>query len=71
MFCYNFKLGFPLIGTRIFFPATSSHRIAVPTPQTMAGGDIPSLHTLQAPEKFQDVLRKDRGDDCLSCKVIG
>ncbi|KAL6856487.1 hypothetical protein J3F83DRAFT_752723 [Trichoderma novae-zelandiae] len=37
----------------------------------MAGDKIPTLHSLEKPERLQDILRQDRGDDCLSCKVIG
>ncbi|PTB68056.1 hypothetical protein BBK36DRAFT_2882 [Trichoderma citrinoviride] len=37
----------------------------------MAGDKIPTLHSLEKPERLQDVLRQDRGDDCLPCKVIG
>ncbi|KEY65025.1 hypothetical protein S7711_07361 [Stachybotrys chartarum IBT 7711] len=31
----------------------------------------PTLHSLQKPEDLQQLIRKDRGDDCLSCKVVG
>ncbi|CEJ80201.1 hypothetical protein VHEMI00402 [[Torrubiella] hemipterigena] len=34
-------------------------------------GDIPTLQSLDRPEKFQDVLRRDRQEDCLGCKVVG
>ncbi|KAK5987120.1 hypothetical protein PT974_11238 [Cladobotryum mycophilum] len=37
----------------------------------MAGDKIPTLQSLEKPEKLQDVLRQDRGDDCLSCRVVG
>ncbi|TFB02110.1 hypothetical protein CCMA1212_005795 [Trichoderma ghanense] len=37
----------------------------------MAGDKIPTLHSLEKPERLQDILRQDRGDDCLPCKVIG
>ena len=37
----------------------------------MAGDTVPTVQSLERPEKFQDVLRRDRQDDCLSCKVIG
>ncbi|UPL00783.1 hypothetical protein LCI18_011717 [Fusarium solani-melongenae] len=38
----------------------------------MAGDDkIPTVQTLERPEKLEDILRQDRGDDCLPCKVIG
>lgn len=34
-------------------------------------GDIPTLQSLDRPEKFQDVLKRDRQEDCLGCKVVG
>ncbi|KAM0254965.1 hypothetical protein ACHAQJ_006273 [Trichoderma viride] len=37
----------------------------------MAGDKVPTLQSLEKPERLQDILRQDRGDDCLSCKVIG
>lgn len=37
----------------------------------MGGNNVPSLESLEKPEKFQDVLRRDRGDDCLGCKIVG
>lgn len=37
----------------------------------MAKDSIPPLHTLERPEKLQDILKQDRGDDCLPCRVIG
>lgn len=37
----------------------------------MGSDKIPSLQALEQPEKFQDVLRRDRGDDCLGCKIVG
>ncbi|KAK3995755.1 hypothetical protein QBC44DRAFT_319330 [Cladorrhinum sp. PSN332] len=33
--------------------------------------DIPSLPVLDKPEKLQDLLKQDRGDDCLSCRIVG
>lgn len=33
--------------------------------------DIPSLQSLEKPEKLQDLLKEDRGDDCLSCRIVG
>ncbi|KXX74428.1 Uncharacterized protein tam6, mitochondrial [Madurella mycetomatis] len=35
------------------------------------GTDIPSLQSLEKPEKLQDLLKQDRGDDCLSCRIVG
>ncbi|KAK3937919.1 hypothetical protein QBC46DRAFT_293390 [Diplogelasinospora grovesii] len=37
----------------------------------MAGDKIPSIHALDKPEKLEDLLKQDRGDDCLPCKVVG
>jgi hypothetical protein len=37
----------------------------------MAGDKIPTVQSLERPEKLEDILRQDRGDDCLPCKVIG
>ncbi len=37
----------------------------------MAGNDIPSVRSLDRPEKYQDLLKQDRGEDCLPCKVVG
>ncbi|KAF9882353.1 hypothetical protein CkaCkLH20_00389 [Colletotrichum karsti] len=36
------------------------------------GGDkVPSVGTLDKPENLDTLLREDRGDDCMSCRVIG
>ncbi|KAK1762376.1 hypothetical protein QBC33DRAFT_552053 [Phialemonium atrogriseum] len=37
----------------------------------MAGDKAPSVHSLDKPEKLQDLLKQDRGDDCLPCKIMG
>lgn len=37
----------------------------------MAGDKIPSVHSLERPEDLKELMRQDRGDDCLSCKVVG
>ncbi|KAJ3475289.1 hypothetical protein NLG97_g9512 [Lecanicillium saksenae] len=37
----------------------------------MAGDKIPSIHALEKPENVHEMLRKDRQEDCLSCKVVG
>lgn len=37
----------------------------------MAGDKVPSIHALEKPENFQEMLRKDRQEDCMSCKVVG
>ncbi|KAL2017848.1 hypothetical protein VTK56DRAFT_1593 [Thermocarpiscus australiensis] len=33
--------------------------------------DIPPVQVLDKPEKLQDLLKQDRGDDCLPCKIVG
>ncbi|KAK2612333.1 hypothetical protein QQS21_001597 [Conoideocrella luteorostrata] len=37
----------------------------------MAGDKIPTIQSLDKPEDLKGLLRQDRGDDCLSCKVVG
>lgn len=37
----------------------------------MAGNNTPSVHALDKPEKLQDLLKADRGDDCTPCRVVG
>ncbi|KAK4194025.1 hypothetical protein QBC40DRAFT_239307 [Triangularia verruculosa] len=37
----------------------------------MAKDDIPKLSHLDRPEKLEDLLKQDREDDCLSCKIVG
>ena len=37
----------------------------------MAGDKLPSLQALEKPEKLQDLLKADRGEDCTPCKVVG
>ncbi|KAK7932340.1 hypothetical protein PG985_003052 [Apiospora marii] len=37
----------------------------------MAGNNTPSVHALEKPEKLQDLLKADRGDDCTPCRVVG
>ncbi|KAL1881448.1 hypothetical protein VTK73DRAFT_3966 [Phialemonium thermophilum] len=37
----------------------------------MAGDKVPPVHALDKPERLDDLLKQDRGDDCLPCKVIG
>ncbi|KAG5922774.1 hypothetical protein E4U42_005324 [Claviceps africana] len=37
----------------------------------MAGDKVPSIHALEKPENVHELLRQDRGDDCLSCRVVG
>ncbi|KAF6815750.1 hypothetical protein CMUS01_12388 [Colletotrichum musicola] len=36
------------------------------------GGDkIPTVGTLEKPEKLDDLLREESGDDCTPCRLIG
>lgn len=36
------------------------------------GGDkIPNVATLEKPEKLNDLLREESGDDCTPCRLIG
>ncbi|KAJ9142230.1 hypothetical protein NKR19_g7309 [Coniochaeta hoffmannii] len=37
----------------------------------MAGDKMPSVYTLDKPEKLEDLLKEDRADDCLPCKIVG
>jgi len=37
----------------------------------MAKDELPSLHSLEKPERLEDLLKQDRGDDCLPCKIVG
>ncbi|KAK4152123.1 hypothetical protein C8A00DRAFT_44767 [Chaetomidium leptoderma] len=37
----------------------------------MAKDSAPSIHSLDRPEKLQDLLKEDRGDDCLPCRIVG
>ncbi|KAK3381265.1 hypothetical protein B0H63DRAFT_560975 [Podospora didyma] len=37
----------------------------------MAKDEVPPLHALEKPEKLQDILKKDRGEDCLGCRIVG
>ena len=37
----------------------------------MAGDGLPSVHKLDKPERLQDILKQERDDDCLPCKVVG
>ncbi|RKU49667.1 hypothetical protein DL546_009769 [Coniochaeta pulveracea] len=37
----------------------------------MAGDKIPSVYALDKPEPLDELLKKDRGEDCLPCKVVG
>ncbi|KAF5016370.1 hypothetical protein F66182_11966, partial [Fusarium sp. NRRL 66182] len=37
----------------------------------MSGEKVPTLQSFERPEKLEKILRQDRGDDCLPCKVVG
>ncbi|KAK5661642.1 hypothetical protein OQA88_9742 [Cercophora sp. LCS_1] len=37
----------------------------------MAGDKVPSLPALEKPEDYKTLLKEDRGDDCLGCKLVG
>ncbi|KAL2144039.1 hypothetical protein VTI28DRAFT_9650 [Corynascus sepedonium] len=37
----------------------------------MAKDSLPSIHSLDKPEKLEELLKQDRGDDCLPCKIVG
>ncbi|KAK4447926.1 putative exosome complex exonuclease [Podospora aff. communis PSN243] len=37
----------------------------------MAGDRTMSVHTLDRPEDLKALLKEDRGDDCLPCKLVG
>ncbi|KYK60375.1 hypothetical protein DCS_01512 [Drechmeria coniospora] len=37
----------------------------------MAGDKIPTLHSLEKPEDLKTLIRQDRGDDCLGCRIVG
>jgi hypothetical protein len=37
----------------------------------MAGDKVPSIRSLDKPENLDELLRQDRGDDCLPCRVVG
>ncbi|KAL1840617.1 hypothetical protein VTJ49DRAFT_268 [Mycothermus thermophilus] len=37
----------------------------------MAKDTFPTLSSLEKPERLEDLLKEDRGDDCLPCKIVG
>jgi len=37
----------------------------------MAGDKIPSIYALDKPERLDNLLKQDRGEDCLPCKIVG
>lgn len=42
------------------------------TPErTMANDKVPTVGTLDKPEKLDELLKQDRGEDCLPCRLVG
>ncbi|KAK3898107.1 hypothetical protein C8A05DRAFT_47488 [Staphylotrichum tortipilum] len=37
----------------------------------MSKDKVPTLQSLEKQDSVHDLLREDRGDDCLSCKIVG
>jgi len=38
----------------------------------MAGDKIPTLRSLERPEKYQDLLKQEKEyDDCTACRIVG
>ncbi|KAI0386803.1 hypothetical protein F5Y04DRAFT_242383 [Hypomontagnella monticulosa] len=37
----------------------------------MSKDKVPTIGTLDKPENLNDLLKQDRGDDCLPCRVVG
>ncbi|KAI0472952.1 hypothetical protein GGR56DRAFT_590837 [Xylariaceae sp. FL0804] len=37
----------------------------------MAKGKVESVGILDRPEKLDDLLKQDRGDDCMPCRLMG
>ncbi|KAI1396961.1 hypothetical protein F4819DRAFT_499857 [Hypoxylon fuscum] len=37
----------------------------------MKGDKVPTVGTLDKPEDLKDLLKQDRGEDCLPCRVVG
>jgi len=37
----------------------------------MAGDKASQIQTLEKPEDLKKLLREDRGDDCLPCRLVG
>jgi hypothetical protein len=51
--------------------ATEARSSPKVTSLEMAGDKIPSLYALDKPEKLDDLLKQDRGEDCLPCRIVG
>ncbi|ORY59614.1 uncharacterized protein BCR38DRAFT_351323 [Pseudomassariella vexata] len=37
----------------------------------MAGDKIPNIGHLDKPENYKELLKADRGEDCVPCRVVG
>ncbi|KAI1501446.1 hypothetical protein F5X99DRAFT_409029 [Biscogniauxia marginata] len=37
----------------------------------MAKDKIPTVGTLEKPENLNELLKQDRGEDCLPCRIVG
>ncbi|KAI1468004.1 uncharacterized protein F4812DRAFT_428485 [Daldinia caldariorum] len=37
----------------------------------MSRDKVPTVGTLDKPEDLRELLKQDRGDDCLPCRVVG
>lgn len=37
----------------------------------MANDKVPTIGTLDKPEKLDNLLKADRGDDCQPCRIVG
>ncbi|GAW13045.1 hypothetical protein ANO14919_024230 [Xylariales sp. No.14919] len=37
----------------------------------MAKDKVPSVGVLDKPESLDELLKEDRGDDCLGCRIVG
>ncbi|KAI0016010.1 hypothetical protein F4780DRAFT_783647 [Xylariomycetidae sp. FL0641] len=37
----------------------------------MARDKVPTVSSLEKPEKLDNLLKEDRGEDCLPCRIVG
>ncbi|KAI5860774.1 hypothetical protein GGS23DRAFT_598992 [Durotheca rogersii] len=37
----------------------------------MGGDKVPSIGILDKPEDLKELLKQDRGEDCLPCRIVG
>jgi len=60
---------------RLTLSRSPHHRLSftpITVQQIIMGGDkVPPLQVLDKPEDLKTLLKEDRGDDCLSCKIVG